>query len=144
VQGYQCAYPGGACTWADNTGKLQNTHQTNCPGVAPCPASGCACPVDNNLDTGLLINEFKGYQCAYPGGACTWDNVSHPCARQGGVYADAWVAERRAVEHPPDELPDGGQVRALSLIQLPLFFFLSQLGFADVYYVAAPVCLVCT
>lgn len=75
-QGYQCAYPGGACTWADKTGALQNTHQTNCPTVAACPASGCACPIDNNLDTGVLINQFKGYQCAYPGGACTWDNVS--------------------------------------------------------------------
>jgi hypothetical protein len=27
-------------------------------------------------DNGVLINEFKGYQCAYKGGACTWDNVS--------------------------------------------------------------------
>jgi hypothetical protein len=78
MQGYQCAYPGGACTWQDITGALQNTHQTNCPTVAPCPSTGCACPIDNNLDTGVLINVFKGYQCAYHGGACTWDSVS-PC-----------------------------------------------------------------
>jgi hypothetical protein len=76
LQGYQCAYPGGACTWQDVSGALQNTHQTNCPTVAPCPSTGCACPIDNNLDTGVLINVFKGYQCAYTGGACTWDSVS--------------------------------------------------------------------
>jgi hypothetical protein len=29
-------------------------------------------------DDGVLINEFKGYQCAYTGGTCTWDNVSEP------------------------------------------------------------------
>jgi hypothetical protein len=33
--------------------------QTNCPTVAPCPATGCECPIDNNLDTGVLINQFK-------------------------------------------------------------------------------------
>ncbi|EIN12640.1 hypothetical protein PUNSTDRAFT_130898 [Punctularia strigosozonata HHB-11173 SS5] len=71
--GYQCAYPGGACTWGDKDGVLQNIHQTNCPSVAVCPDSGCACPIDNNGDTGVLINEFTGYQCAYAGGACTWD-----------------------------------------------------------------------
>jgi hypothetical protein len=39
--------------------------------------SGCDCPADLNGDTGVLINVFPGYQCAYPGGACTWsDNVS--------------------------------------------------------------------
>ncbi|EIM79452.1 uncharacterized protein STEHIDRAFT_88116 [Stereum hirsutum FP-91666 SS1] len=73
--GYQCAYPGGACTWSDTDGSLQNTHQTNCPQVAPCPGGvgTCTCPIDNNLDTGVLINQFRGYQCAYTGGACTWD-----------------------------------------------------------------------
>ncbi|EIN11419.1 hypothetical protein PUNSTDRAFT_17261, partial [Punctularia strigosozonata HHB-11173 SS5] len=71
--GYQCAYPTGACTWSDTTGQLQNTDQTNCPADAPCPASGCVCPADNNGDKGVLINNFSGYQCAYPNGACTWD-----------------------------------------------------------------------
>lgn len=72
--GYQCAYPHGACTWDDNSGALSNTQQTNCPTSAPCPSSGCVCPLDNYNDTGVLINTFKGYQCAYPGGACTWDS----------------------------------------------------------------------
>jgi hypothetical protein len=76
LQGYQCAYPNGACTWDDKSGALQNIRQTNCPTVAPCASSGCVCPLDNNSDTGVLINQFKGYQCAYPHGACTWDNVS--------------------------------------------------------------------
>jgi hypothetical protein len=68
------------------TGALQNKAQTNCPTSAPCGQDGCACPIDNNLDTGVLINEFKGYQCAYPGGACLWDNVRTPysvCGNQG-------------------------------------------------------------
>ncbi|KZT69184.1 hypothetical protein DAEQUDRAFT_710749 [Daedalea quercina L-15889] len=72
--GYQCAYTGGACTWHDTTGALQNTAQTNCPASAPCSTtSGCQCPIDNNGDTGVLINQFTGYQCAYVHGACTWD-----------------------------------------------------------------------
>ncbi|KAI0688234.1 hypothetical protein BC835DRAFT_1285197 [Cytidiella melzeri] len=72
--GYQCAYPNGACTWDDKSGALQNIFQTNCPTVSPCSTSGgCTCPTDNLGDTGVLINQFTGYQCAYPGGACTWD-----------------------------------------------------------------------
>ncbi|KAI0697989.1 hypothetical protein BC835DRAFT_1269502 [Cytidiella melzeri] len=72
--GFQCAYAGGACTWDDKTGDLQNTAQTNCPINASCSlAGGCSCPRDNNGDTGVLINQFTGYQCAYAGGACTWD-----------------------------------------------------------------------
>jgi hypothetical protein len=35
-------------------------------------------PMAFSGDNGVLINEFKGYQCAYTGGACTWDNVSVP------------------------------------------------------------------
>ncbi|KIY45689.1 hypothetical protein FISHEDRAFT_12457, partial [Fistulina hepatica ATCC 64428] len=70
--GYQCAYAGGACTWTD-TGVLQNTAQTNCPTLAPCNATGCGCITDLNGDAGVLINEFTGFQCAYAGGACTWD-----------------------------------------------------------------------
>ncbi|KAF7797003.1 hypothetical protein EIP86_008195 [Pleurotus ostreatoroseus] len=73
--GYQCAYPGGACTWDDKTGALQNTAQTNCPSTAACNlAAGCTCPSDKNGDAGVLINQFTGYQCAYPHGACTWDS----------------------------------------------------------------------
>ncbi|KAJ3488588.1 hypothetical protein NLI96_g2714 [Meripilus lineatus] len=72
--GYQCAYPGGACSWDDQSGQLQNQAQTNCPSSAPCPSTGCTCPLDNNGDTGVLINYFTGYQCAYPHGACTWDS----------------------------------------------------------------------
>ncbi|KZT04432.1 uncharacterized protein LAESUDRAFT_727905 [Laetiporus sulphureus 93-53] len=96
--GYQCAYPGGACTWSDKTGALQNTAQTNCPTSAPCSAvSGCECPVDLNDDSGVLINQFTGYQCAYVNGACTWDYLGNlqntaqtncptdsPCAQLAG------------------------------------------------------------
>ena len=34
----------------------------------------CECAPDNNGDGGVLINVYPGYQCAYPGGACTWDD----------------------------------------------------------------------
>ena len=34
----------------------------------------CECPLDNNGDPGVLINVYPGYQCAYGGGACTWDD----------------------------------------------------------------------
>ncbi|KAI0086876.1 hypothetical protein BDY19DRAFT_908043 [Irpex rosettiformis] len=72
--GFQCAFPSGACTWDDVTGALSNTQQTNCPTSATCSTSGgCTCPHDLNGDTGVLINQFTGYQCAYPHGACTWD-----------------------------------------------------------------------
>ena len=37
----------------------------------------CECPIDLNGDSGVLINVYPGYQCAYPNGACTWnDKVS--------------------------------------------------------------------
>ncbi|OSX65811.1 hypothetical protein POSPLADRAFT_1116048, partial [Postia placenta MAD-698-R-SB12] len=76
--GYQCAYPAGACTWDDKTGALQNTLQTNCPSSAPCSTvSGCSCPADLNDDAGVMINQFTGYQCAYPKGACTWDYLGN-------------------------------------------------------------------
>lgn len=73
--GYQCAYPDGACSWDDQDGSLQNQAQTNCPRSAPCPSTGCTCPLDLNNSTGVLINYFTGYQCAYPHGACTWDST---------------------------------------------------------------------
>ncbi|KAF7797000.1 hypothetical protein EIP86_008190 [Pleurotus ostreatoroseus] len=73
--GYQCAYPGGACTWDDSTGELQNPQQTNCPAEAPCNVvAGCACPRDNNGDAGVLINQFSGYECMYLAGPCTWNS----------------------------------------------------------------------
>lgn len=72
--GYQCAYAGGACTWDDKTGELQNPGQTNCPTTSPCSTdAGCVCPIDNDGNTGVMIHQFTGYQCAYPSGACTWN-----------------------------------------------------------------------
>ncbi|EPT00855.1 hypothetical protein FOMPIDRAFT_85963 [Fomitopsis schrenkii] len=96
--GFQCAYASGACTWDDQSGALQNTGQLNCPTVAACStSSGCQCPVDLNNDTGVLINQFTGYQCAYVLGSCTWDHTgdlqnteqdncptSAPCAQLAG------------------------------------------------------------
>ncbi|THG96903.1 hypothetical protein EW026_g5010 [Hermanssonia centrifuga] len=58
----------------------------------------CECPSDLNGDSGVLINVYPGYQCAYPNGACTWDDKtgalqnifqtncpsSHACSQTGG------------------------------------------------------------
>lgn len=61
----------------DQTGACTNPQQTNCPSAAACShAAGCTCPRDLNGDIGVMINQFTGYQCAYPHGACTWDYVS--------------------------------------------------------------------
>ena len=38
----------------------------------------CQCPTDLNGDSGVLINVYPGYQCAYVDGACTWDDVVSP------------------------------------------------------------------
>ncbi|KZT22404.1 hypothetical protein NEOLEDRAFT_660260 [Neolentinus lepideus HHB14362 ss-1] len=75
--GYQCAYPSGACAWDDASGDLQNTAQGNCPANVPCPASGCTCPADLNGDAGVLINNFRGWQCGYPSGICTYDQFGN-------------------------------------------------------------------
>ncbi|CAL1701826.1 unnamed protein product [Somion occarium] len=101
--GYQCAYPGGACSWDDQDGSLMNTAQTNCPSSAPCPSSGCTCPSDLNGDSGILINYFTGYQCAYPNGACTWDsNGALTNTRQGNCPSTA-TCDTIKGRHPPNK-----------------------------------------
>lgn len=47
----------------------------SCLPSSPPP---CMCPIDLNDDTGVLINVYPGYQCAYPGGACTWSDTVRP------------------------------------------------------------------
>ena len=55
----------------------------------------CECPTDNNGDSGVLINVYPGYQCAYPNGACTWDDKVRiqPCTDIRGVLT---TTNRRA------------------------------------------------
>ncbi|KAJ3539193.1 hypothetical protein NM688_g6403 [Phlebia brevispora] len=36
----------------------------------------CDCPEDTFGDGGVLINVWPGFQCAYPSGACTWDDTA--------------------------------------------------------------------
>ncbi|GJE96167.1 hypothetical protein PsYK624_123600 [Phanerochaete sordida] len=36
----------------------------------------CECPLDSTGEQGVLINVFPGFQCAYPSGACTWDDAT--------------------------------------------------------------------
>lgn len=47
-------------------------------GCYPGGAGGCPCPIDKNGDEGVLINVFPGYQCAYPQGACAWNDEVRP------------------------------------------------------------------
>lgn len=131
--GFQCAYAGGACTWDDKvsivfiaqmtkmlrrlqTGTLQNTAQTNCPVNASCSlAGGCSCPRDNNGDTGVLINQFTGYQCAYAGGACTWNSVYCPIVPGNKAKTNHYFGctGRRVAKYLADELCQAGQVQAV-------------------------------
>jgi hypothetical protein len=54
-------------------------HAVTVSCAAGLSLSGCDCPSDNEGHQGVLINMFPGYQCAYPGGACTWsDKASGP------------------------------------------------------------------
>jgi hypothetical protein len=53
----------------------------------PTASAPCACPTDLNGDDGVLINYYPGYQCAYPGGACTWgDKVLDTTPRGSREY----------------------------------------------------------
>lgn len=57
-----------------------NAHRRSLTGQTvafSCYGGGgdCECPTDLTGDSaGVLINVYPGYQCAYPGGACTWDD----------------------------------------------------------------------
>lgn len=39
------------------------------------PLAACSCPADLLTDHGVLIHTWPAFQCAYPAGACTWDEV---------------------------------------------------------------------
>ena len=70
--------------------------------------AGCPCPIDNNGDTGVLINVFPGYQCAYPNGACSWsDRVCFyaPIISLKPTSLTTWLAEWRASEYRSGQLP---------------------------------------
>lgn len=93
---FTCAYPAGACDWAEvralllacihagdtdmfhtpQSGQLENTAQQNCPNNVSCENSACTCPIDNTGATGRLITmQSQGIQCAYPDGACSFSEV---------------------------------------------------------------------
>ena len=40
----------------------------------PTP-DACECPLDKNHAQGVLIHTWPEFQCAYPNGACTWDET---------------------------------------------------------------------
>jgi hypothetical protein len=67
----------------------------------------CHCPKDNNGDLGVHINQGKWwYQCAYPGGACQWDDVRDIYAFEHyHIYSLCSHKARQAGEHKADQLP---------------------------------------
>ena len=66
----------------------------------------CECPTDLTGDSnGVLINVYPGYQCAYPGGACTWDDVSVLQPINRFSHANIVCTERFTHQHPPGQLP---------------------------------------
>lgn len=69
----------------------------------------CECPSDLNGDSGVLINVYPGYQCAYPNGACTWDDKVYPFIDLTLPHDELTpyrCPDRRAAEHHADELPE--------------------------------------
>ena len=83
----------------------------------------CECPTDNNGDSGVLINVFPGYQCAYPNGACTWDDkvsartFELPSAFNADITLPPidWCPS----EHRADQLPVHPRVQHERWLQLP-------------------------
>ena len=82
----------------------------------------CECPADKFHNSGVLINVWPGYQCAYPAGACTWDDKvcravprRNPDAsyRRTPCFLDWGLAE-----HCTDELPVDGRVQRVGRMQL--------------------------
>ncbi len=55
----------------------------------------CECPADNNGDYGALINVYPGFQCAYPNGACTWDDKVFRLSYLSAHHANPHVSAAR-------------------------------------------------
>ena len=73
------AFVNAALTPARDASTLtKRTNQGVLLGCYAGGAGGCPCPIDNNGDEGVLINVFPGYQCAYPQGACSWNDRVRP------------------------------------------------------------------
>lgn len=84
----------------------------------------CQCPTDNNGDSGVLINVYPGYQCAYPNGACTWDDkvgclilVVRSCFDRSLLFNST---ERCTPEYLPDQLPVYFSLQHCWWLQVPL------------------------
>lgn len=71
----------------------------------------CECPSDLHGDSGVLINVYPGFQCAYPNGACTWeDKVGYLRPNKSCNSTDLLRPDRSTGQRLPDEL---SQFRAL-------------------------------
>ena len=66
----------------------------------------CQCPSDLNGDSGVLINVYPGYQCAYPNGACTWDDKVRVFVARLLllVILFGYLLDWCSAKHLPDEL----------------------------------------
>lgn len=81
----------------------------------------CECPSDLNKDSGVLINVFPGFQCAYPDGACTWEDVVRILRESRACACDTNISllDRRAAEQSSDQLPVYRDVQPHRRVQLP-------------------------
>ena len=57
----------------------------------------CECPLDTNGEQGVLVNVFPGFQCAYPDGACTWDDAVCQSHRPLGRSLTFWFVQTGAL-----------------------------------------------
>ncbi|GJE99968.1 hypothetical protein PsYK624_162450 [Phanerochaete sordida] len=64
----------------------------------------CECPTDNDGNPGVLINVFPGFQCAYPTGACTWDDQTGALSNgdQGNCPSSAACSKTSGCQCPTD------------------------------------------
>ncbi|KAI0792605.1 hypothetical protein C8Q75DRAFT_713778 [Abortiporus biennis] len=59
--------------------------------IGPIKKATCGCPLDNFGDTGVLINTFPFFACAYTSGTCDWnmDNGELENTAQGNCPSSA-------------------------------------------------------
>ena len=105
-------HPGRAPAYTDlSAGALHRRSFTGQTIAFSCYGGGgdCECPLDTTGEQGVLINVFPGFQCAYPSGACTWDDAVRTLHLPETATADADgypMPDGRAQKPLARQLPD--------------------------------------
>jgi len=68
------------------------------------------CPLDNFNSTGVLINKFAFFTCAYPAGACDWDSVSGQLENSAQQNCPAFVTCENTCDCPVDNTGAPGRL----------------------------------